>query len=213
MRIESGRLGASAEWAFGPRPEPLHVSALRASIPAAFAPPAVINASPCLPAALRAPLALRAPASHARCAAPVGLAPFQQCLATRSTVGHGPLHGLVPWWGSIDACELPFLFSPSEPPPALGKMPAPVVRQPAALSRHKRPPEKPACIYSTFAETPVCHTPVTFLSPAWAPSGEAAPKGRTKQERRQHMQDINHPTTDDAGCSPCTPEAHQRSVS
>jgi hypothetical protein len=26
------------------------------------------------------------------------------------------------------------------------------------------------------------------------------------------MQDINHPTTNDAGSSPCTPEAHQRSV-
>lgn len=25
------------------------------------------------------------------------------------------------------------------------------------------------------------------------------------------MQDINHPTTNDAGSSPCTPEAHQRS--
>jgi len=88
MRIESGRLGASAEWALGPRPEPLHVSALRASIPAAFAPPAVINASPCLPAALRAPLALRTPASHACCAA-CGLAVQVSAAPFGNGGGHG----------------------------------------------------------------------------------------------------------------------------
>jgi len=88
MRIESGRLSASAGWAFGPRHEPLLVSALRASIPAAFAPPAVINASPCLPAALRAPLALRTPASHACCAA-CGLAVQVSAAPFGNGGGHG----------------------------------------------------------------------------------------------------------------------------
>ena len=84
--------------------------------------------------------------------------------------GTGPVkHGPAPWWGSIDACELPFLFSPSEPPPALGKSPVPVARQPAALSRHKRPPEKMDEHLFHVRRNPglshPCHVPFTGLGP------------------------------------------------
>ena len=84
--------------------------------------------------------------------------------------GTGPVgHGPAPWWGSIDACELPFLFSPSEPPPALGKSPVPVARQPASLSRHKRPPEEMGGHLFHVRRNPglshPCHVPFTGLGP------------------------------------------------
>ena len=111
-------------------------------------------------------------ANPRRCGAPccAPAAPERYPALAGEREGTGPVkHGPVPWWGSIDACELPFLFSPSEPPPALGKSPVPVARQPAALSRHKRPPEKMDEHLFHVRRNPglshPCHVPFTGLGP------------------------------------------------
>ena len=61
---------------------------------------------------------------------------------------------------------------------------------------------------------PVCHASLQPPErPALATLFEAAPKGRTSQKRRTTMATKTTSTTDNnAGCSPCTPEAHQRTV-
>lgn len=61
---------------------------------------------------------------------------------------------------------------------------------------------------------PVCHASLQPPErPALATLFEAAPKGRTSRKRRTTMATKTTSTTDNsAGCSPCTPEAHQRSV-
>lgn len=60
---------------------------------------------------------------------------------------------------------------------------------------------------------PVCHA---SLQPPKRPTlstpYEAAPKGRTSQKRRTTMATKTTSTTNDAGCSPCTPEALKRAV-
>lgn len=60
---------------------------------------------------------------------------------------------------------------------------------------------------------PVCHASLQPPKrPALSTLFEAAPKGRTSQKRRTTMATKTNSTTNDAGCSPCTPEAHQRTV-
>ena len=122
-----------------------------------------------IPAARSRGIATR---TRRRCGAPccAPAAPERHPALASEREGTGPCFtGPVPWWGSIDACELPFLFSPSEPPPALGKSPVPVVRQPAALSRHKRPPEKMDGHLFHVRRNPglshPCHAPFTGLGP------------------------------------------------
>lgn len=78
------------------------------------------------------------------------------------------------------------------------------------LSRHKRGMRPPHLFHVSPPVTSACKPPkrpglVTFY--------EAAPKGRTSQKRRTTMATKTTSTTDNnAGCSPCTPEARQRTV-
>jgi len=126
------------------------------------------------------------------------------CLALQSRPAFKPLDG-----GGLSRlrCATPATAHASR----LGTAPHP--RNPGSAA----PPGSVMLALETPAVMPRCFSPKPRRRPfggtVFRLKGEAAPKGRTKQERRQHMQDINHPTTNDAGSSPCTPEAHQRSVS